>query len=147
RYSAAYDTIQFNLDMERIDKSTAASEIEALARRVKNNKALKRQYEVEAHNLRKEADEGGYELDVGSIKLPSPYEVFRAIKEGQRASAGSTSVGAVHATANANINVNGGSKRDVPAVSDAIDSVLSTCVRSTLRPRVVLVYRRLQRLQ
>ena len=133
------DTINFNLDMGRISKDIAATEIEALARRVKNNKAYKNQLLLQAHELRaSQADASNYELNVGNIKFPTAYEVMRGIGQANKASSRTLSTGNVHATANATINVNVANRGDVGAVSDAIDTVLSTHVRSTLRAKGVL---------
>jgi hypothetical protein len=78
------DTIKFKLDMEDITKETAISMLTALERQVKDvsgMRDLKRRLRQEGKALRDEAD-SEYGLSFDGIKLPTLYEVRRAVSTG-----------------------------------------------------------------
>ena len=72
--------IDFDLEMERIDRQTAIDKYEALLQSTKLTKEQKRTLQQKIHALQKEAeqDAGGFDLDVGSIKMPTVLDVRRA---------------------------------------------------------------------
>jgi hypothetical protein len=129
------ETIDYQLAMEQIDKQTAAAEYEALARRVKNNRELYRQYKLKAKELQDDAA-GGYELDIANIKLPTPYEVTRAIKEGRQGA----NQYRQHVVDNSRttIHIAVRNSKDLERVGDVLDTHLNTSTRSALRAQGLL---------
>lgn len=87
---------------------------------------FKRDLAKRIHALKKEADDtSGFELNVGNIRLPTIYEVRRAIKGGYRNGP------VISQATNVNVTVNRGG--DEAAVYGAIDSAGGTQVRSAAR--------------
>jgi hypothetical protein len=137
RLGAAYDRIQFNLQMDRIDNQTAALEIQALAARVKHNRALKQQYLTEAHSLQKQAQGDAYALDISSVRIPTPYEVTRAIREGRRGTS-QYRQSIVNQDNKTSIHIVVKDNADLAKVGDVLDTHLNTNTRSALRAQGVL---------
>lgn len=77
--------IDFDLSIEKIDKDTAIAKYEALLKTIKGNRDLKRQIQQRIHDLKKEGETGALDLALGDIKLPTVYEVRRAIDTAQAA--------------------------------------------------------------
>ena len=140
--------IDFDLEMERIDRQTAIDKYEALLQSTKLTKEQKRTLQQKIHALQKEAeqDAGGFDLDVGSIKMPTVLDVRRAF----------ASIGQVHRDAVAGVRgaptdlsstVNDLSRADVNAqvnvyvtdpnaadqVYGAIDRAIGTGLKAKLR--------------
>ncbi len=140
--------IDFDLEMERIDRQTAIDKYEALLQSTKLTKEQKRTLQQKIHALQKEAeqDAGGFDLDVGSIKMPTVLDVRRAF----------ASIGQVHRDAVASVRgaptdlsstVNDLSRADVNAqvnvyvtdpnaadqVYGAIDRAIGTGLKAKLR--------------
>lgn len=79
--SARSDTVDFNLAMDKITADQAASQLESLARSHGIGRQMRRDLLRRAHELRKQSEQeaSGFALDVGTIKLPTIYDVKRAM--------------------------------------------------------------------
>ncbi len=77
------EDIDFQVQMGRITTDTAADLVDALARTKNLSKKAKRDLLLEAKRLRDEAS-GDYELNLDSLRLPSLYEIRRAVTGGQQ---------------------------------------------------------------
>lgn len=83
RFRSRQEDIEFDLEMERIDRSQAIRRYETLLKAVKGNKALRREIQRRIHALKKEAEqESEVELNVGNIRLPTIYDVRRLARQG-----------------------------------------------------------------
>lgn len=156
------DTIDFNLSMERISTQDAIDQYEALLK-VKNlGKAQRRQILQRVHDLKAQQDQesGSFDLDVGSIKMPTVYDVRRAfapIRNGIRAAQQSApqviasyaqqTTGDATAAGRIGANLDSGSVgaavfnitvNDVNAASEvyhAIDRAMKTNVKAKMKSR------------
>jgi TP901 family phage tail tape measure protein len=81
RLQSREDTIDFNLNMERISTDVAISQYRALLKTAHLSKEQRRTILQRIHDLKKTAedDADGFDLDVGSIKMPTVYDVRRAL--------------------------------------------------------------------
>jgi hypothetical protein len=131
RQQAAYDDIQHNANVGKLTTDMEVSALRRMLSTVHRNKALRRQIEEQIYSLTHQ-DSGQLELQLGNIRLPSPYEVNRAIREGgSRASARGMAVhNSVHVTVTGDT--------DLGKMANAIDGVVGTSTRSALRAAGVL---------
>lgn len=130
-------TIDFNLEMERITKQEAISQLEALSKSRGITTQVKREILTKIKSLKNEAasDTTAFNLGLGNIKLPTAYDVRRGIASVKDASAPALSraQGGMQASSVANITVNVNDKNAAGEVYGAIDRALRTSVRSRLR--------------
>lgn len=119
------DTIDFNLQMDKITADQAADQLEQLAKIKGISKQKKRELLEQAKSLRDQAD-GDYQLDVGNIRLPSLYEVRRFVQGGQpNASQISTD--------NRIFNVNISTAEAADAFAKNLETTNGTAAKSTAR--------------
>jgi hypothetical protein len=154
------DDIDFNLEMERINRQTAIEQYQSLLRMHNLTKAQRRDILRKIHSLQKEGESeaSGFGLQVqGGVKLPTIYDVRRAISGVQRAmshnltyqaKAHSDAIngardaitnarggpgGGVNANTRIVVNVEVTDPNSAGKVFDQIDKALSTGVRSSVR--------------
>lgn len=74
------DTIDFELNMEKITTDEAIRDLQNLLKVRNMGKAKRREIQQRIHDLKQQADQqaSGFDLDVGSIKMPTAYDVRRA---------------------------------------------------------------------
>jgi TP901 family phage tail tape measure protein len=126
-----FDDITFMADMGQIGKQTEIAMLQTLLTTMHGNRDLRRQIRRTIYDLQHQTNDlDSGDLTLGNIRLPTPYEVNRAIKEGGRAARGGHTF-----NTRAEVNVYVARAEDAPAVADSIDSVLNTHVRSVLRTR------------
>lgn len=133
--TARTDTVDFNLAMEKITADQAASQLESLARSHGIGKAMRRDLLRRAHDLRKQSEQeaSGFALDVGTIKLPTIYDVRRAMAPlRQGADLGASA--RMNAVTNMNLTINAG---DGPGAEErvyaGVDRAMGTALRATMR--------------
>lgn len=121
-----FNSIEFDASIERITKVQEIARLQSLLKDIKGNRDLKRTIQKRIFDLKKEFEGGGsgFNLDPKSIRLPTPYEVFRAVKEGQMADRKASLRGAIQNQNSITVIVN--DKGDAQAVYDAIDEAIST---------------------
>lgn len=73
--------IQFSADIDRITTEQEIQELQRLLQNAKLTREQKRQILEQIHSLKQQSD---VDLDVGNIKLPTIYDVRRAIAGGDR---------------------------------------------------------------
>jgi hypothetical protein len=126
-----FDDIEFMSSMGQIGKTTEIAMLNQLLTTMHGNRQLRRTIKQRIHDLQTQTNDlDSGDLTLGNIKLPTPYEVNRAIKEGGR-----TATGGHHFNTRATVNVYVARAEDAPAVATQIDSTLNTHVRSVLRTR------------
>lgn len=126
-----FDEIEFMSSMEQIGKSTEISMLNNLLATMHGNRTLRRTIKQRIHDLQKTDNSlDSSDLTLGNIRLPTPYEVNRAIKEGGRASRGGHTF-----NSHAEVNVFVARSEDADHVARAIDRTLNTHVASVLRTR------------
>lgn len=117
--------IDYDLSIEKIDRETAISKYEALLKTIKNNQATKRQITQKIHDLKAQQDDtSGLELNLGDIKLPTAYEIRRAVTGGLNS--GQT----VQQTNHVQLNVQPGSEM---LVGEQLDRAFNSNTRGALR--------------
>jgi hypothetical protein len=127
------DDIDFNLTMEKITRDEAISQLESLSRTRGITKQTRRQVLERIKALKDEGDQeaSGFALDVGSIKLPTIYDVRRAM--------GAIGRDAVHAghriamSSDTTINIQVNDVRAAHTVYGQIDRAMRTNVRARMR--------------
>jgi TP901 family phage tail tape measure protein len=125
-----FDAIEFDSQMETIGKQTEIARLQNLLATMKGQEDLRRQIKLRIHELQKSSNDlTSNDLTLGNIRLPTPYEVNRAIKEG------GASVGGHTFNQRNVVNVYVADSKDVDGVAAAVDSTLNTHVRSVLRTR------------
>jgi hypothetical protein len=83
RQQDRYDTIEFEASIGKITRQQEISQLQTLLATIHNNKALRRQIRQQIYNLKHQTDDTSlYDLNVGNIKLPTVYEIRRAMKGG-----------------------------------------------------------------
>lgn len=88
REQEAYDDIQFLADVGRISQEEERRRLRRLLTTIKFNKDLKRQILRDLHGLNQQ-DDSSLDLNIGSLRLPTLYDVRRLA---QRGAAGDTSI-------------------------------------------------------
>jgi TP901 family phage tail tape measure protein len=124
---AALDNIEFKASIEKITTTQEIAALERLLHDYKLSRDMRRQIRQQIFNLKNgEGSEGGFELDVGSITLPTVYDIRRAIQGGVQAQAG------VNVTNAPTVTVNNFSS-DPAVVGRALSRVLGGSTASALR--------------
>jgi hypothetical protein len=125
RLQAREDDIDFDLDMDKITRDQAINQYQALLKSHNLTKAQRQEIMRKIKQLRDDSANAaqGFDLDVGDIKLPTIYDVRRAIgglkqglSQGSRAQVNS----------NVQVNVQVTDPKAAPKVFDAIDQALGT---------------------
>jgi hypothetical protein len=109
----------------RITAEEQITRLQQLLKTIHGNRNLRRQIMRDLHNLQDTANQD-YNLDLDSLRLPTPYEVRRAILGGGRGRSVT-----VHNSPKVEVNV--ANQNDVPAVGAAIDGALNTSTNPALR--------------
>lgn len=82
-YREQLATIDFEADIGRIDRDVQIRRLEQLLSTIKGNRDLRREIRRRIYQLKQDlAGAQEVSLDVGSIRLPTTYEIRRAIKGG-----------------------------------------------------------------
>jgi hypothetical protein len=118
RIDSRLETINFNLEMDKITADEAARQITDLANTKGIARQKRRELLLQAKQLR-DQDAGEGELNIGSIKLPSLAEVRRAVLVG-----GNSAHSNVTNNNNVNMYVDGSTNMD--ELGRTLDSVLGT---------------------
>lgn len=118
RIDGRLETINFNLEMDKITSDEAARQITDLANTKGIARAKRRELLLQAKQLR-DQDAGEGELNIGSIKLPSLAEVRRAVLVG-----GNSAHSNVTNNNNVNMYVDKGTNLD--ELGRTLDGVLGT---------------------
>lgn len=132
RVQSGEDTIDFNLTMEKITTQEAISQLESLSKTrgittqtrrsiLERIKALKNQSDQEA---------SGFALDVGSIKLPTIYDVRRAMGGINRAAVASQRY---NMRSDVTFNIQVSDPNSAGTVYGQIDRAMRTSVRARMR--------------
>jgi TP901 family phage tail tape measure protein len=111
RGQARYDDIEFYSSIGKYTSDQELRALRGLEKTLKNNKQLKRTIQQRIYSLTHQ-DEQTADIDVGNIKLPTTYEIRRAVLGAQRG----TNVTQQYVT---NIDVR--RPQDVAAVADHVD--------------------------
>ncbi len=82
-YGERVADIDLDLDLEKIDASTAIQRYEQLLKTIKGNKQLKNDLRRKIHQLKKDLEGDFGDLNLDNIKLPTTYEIRRAVSGGQ----------------------------------------------------------------
>jgi hypothetical protein len=131
---ARADDLSFEHDMGRLTDAAYADQLEQLASTIKHNKALKRQLLLEAHNIRKAAaDSSGLDMNFANIKIPTVYEIRRAMKGGMGPSQSQVQL---RQTNQLNVTVANGA--DVDEVFKAIDGYTGAGLQAAGRAQGVV---------
>lgn len=125
---AHIDDIDFDVEIGRKTHEQQIAAYQKLLNTSKMGQSKKKELEREIARLKHEAEQGSdeFQLDLGSIRLPSVYEVHRAIKEG-RQSQGTV----VNNSPQVTVNLAPGD--DGSTVVRTLDRYLGTSARSAMR--------------
>jgi hypothetical protein len=133
RLQSREDDIEFDLDMDKITREQAIRQYRSILQSHNLTKAQRREIMRRIKALRDESDQeaSGFGLQVGQgVKLPTIYDVRRAISGAKQAANQGTQVNARTAVT---VNVEVTDPNSATKVFDAIDGALNTGVRSTMR--------------
>jgi hypothetical protein len=130
RLQSQEDDIDFELQMEKISRDEAIRRYKHLSQMHDLSKQERRDLLLKIHQLQKDADADsqGFALRVGDVKLPTVYDVRRAIGEARR---GGGAQANFHNNVNLHVNVTKGA--DVRDVFNELDRQLSTSVSGQMR--------------
>jgi hypothetical protein len=132
RVQSREDDIDFDLDMDKITRDQAINRYQALLRSHNLTKQMRRDIQRKIKQLRDDSANAaqGFDLDIGSIKLPTIYDVRRAIG-GLKAGLSQGSRAQVNSNVQVNVEVN--DPKAAPRVFDAIDRALGTGVAAGMQ--------------
>lgn len=127
-FNRQIEDIQFQAD---IGKLTLDQQMAAYRRLLKTEtltRDQRRELKRKIYELRQQAesDSGGFELDVGSIKLPTIYDIRRAI-------GGKSYQNRVNITNSPNVNITVQDPQYAQAVGQSIDNTLGTSTAAAMR--------------
>lgn len=126
------DNLSFEYNTMQIGGQQYINGLEKILRTQKMTLAERHQIEEQIYQL-KTATGSNLDLNVGSIKLPSIYEIRRAIGLGQRGELPGSQGTVINHQASVVVNVY--SAKDAPAVGQVLDDHLNTSVRSAMRAK------------
>jgi hypothetical protein len=126
---AKMEDIDFDVEIGKITTQQQIARYEELLKTAKMGQQQKKDLKRQIQRLRHESEKGSedFSLDVGNIRLPSVYEVHRAIREGHDARNRTV----VNNSPTVNVNVAPGD--DGSGVIRALDNYLGTSARSAMR--------------
>jgi hypothetical protein len=132
RVQSREDDIEFDLDMDRITRDQAIHRYQVLLRSHNLTKQMRRDIQRRIKQLQDDSASAaqGFDLDIGSIKLPTIYDVRRAIG-GLKAGLNQGSRAQVNSSVQVNVEVN--DPKAAPRVFDAIDRALGTGVAAGMQ--------------
>lgn len=82
-YNEQLDTINFDADIGKIDKDVQISRLQSLLQTIRGNKDLRRQIRRQIYQLKHDSSDNALDdVNIGDIKLPTTYEIRRAMKQG-----------------------------------------------------------------
>lgn len=127
------EDIDFDLFMENIDRQTAIERYQALLKEKGLTKAMKRDIQRRIKELQKEGDAeaSGFGLELGSIRMPTVYDVRRAIGSAQGSRQAVRDRIVSNMQNNVQIYVNDPNAAD--AVFDAMDRAVGTQLNMALK--------------
>lgn len=127
------DTINFQLNMHQITAQQAIAQLEGLLKT--KNLTLQEQHQIEEQIRQLQLGGGTSEFNLapGSVKLPTIYDIARAMGVAGAGASSPFGTGTVSATANTTINVEVANSEDVPKVAAAIDAATGSTLAGTLR--------------
>lgn len=130
RVQASEDNIDFDVEMGKITQDQAVSQLQQLLHMHGLTQKMRRDIQLKIKQMQDQANQeaSGFDLAVGDIKLPTIYDVRRALAPIKQA-AGPTA----RTTVNAQVNVTVEDPAAASKVYDAIDSTLATSVQATMR--------------
>lgn len=129
RQQDRYEQITFEADIGRITHDQEIRQLQTLLKTIHGNRELRRQVQRQIYALKHEGDQAaGFDLNVGNIKLPTVYEIRRAIKGGAGPSRGQVQV-----QNNNRIELNVSSEADVDAVFKRVDDITGSSLQSAGR--------------
>lgn len=126
RVQEAIDQQNFLFEMGKISQAAYIEALEKILSTQKMGKEARRNLQLQIHNLKKELEqESGFDFNIGNIKLPTVYEIRRAIGEANN--------GRVNVQQRNNINVNVTKGADVDEVFTRIDQYARTGLKIAVR--------------
>lgn len=128
---AALDDIRHRRAVGEITADQEIVELQRILRTHRLSKQARNQIEEQIYSLREEANGGDFALDVGNIRLPTIYEIRRAVGGGYQGLGGASSQ--VQVTNAPQIAINVEHREDATAVGAALDTTLGTSTRAALR--------------
>jgi TP901 family phage tail tape measure protein len=134
RLSKREDDIDFDLEMDKITREDAINRYTALLRLHNLTREQRRDILRKIKGLKDDAESEaeGFNLDVGNIKLPTLYDVRRALR-GVRDQVRDARAQNIRANTNVTVNVEVNDPNAAGRVYDAIDDALSTGVSANMR--------------
>jgi hypothetical protein len=126
---AQIENIDYDVEIGKMTVEQQIAAYERLLKTAKMGQSEKKKITQEIGRLKHQAETGSesFSLDVGNIRLPSVYEVHRAIREGHDARSRMT----VNNSPTVNVNLAPGD--DGSAVVRSLDRYLGTSARSAMR--------------
>lgn len=128
------DDIDFDLEMDKITREDAIQRYQALLRLHTLTREQRRDILRKIKGLKDEAESEaeGFNLDVGNIKLPTLYDVRRALR-GVSDQVRDARAQNIRAQTNVTVNVEVNDPNAAGAVYDAIDDAIGTGVAANMR--------------
>lgn len=122
-------TINFQLQMKEITTQQAIAQLQSLEQTGSLTLQERQQLELQIRQLQLGTSSSSFNLAPGHIKLPTVYDVRRAMQGQSLIAQG----GATMITSQPIVNVYVTGSKDVPAVADAIDRAMGGAVQAQLR--------------
>lgn len=122
---ARLDTINFEASIGKISAETEIAQLERLLKTIHHNRDLQRQIEQQIYQLKHQADQAS-DLNVGNVRIPTLYEIRRAVLGGVNSNRAVQITNAPQIA----LHVRPG---DAQAVGAVLDSTLGTSTRTALR--------------
>jgi TP901 family phage tail tape measure protein len=124
-----YDDIEYYASIGKLTADAEIQSLEALEKSIKGNKNLRRQIKQRIYQLKQQlnSDANGLDLNLDNIKLPTTYEIRRAVLGGGPRRSNIT----VHNRPTVNVEVNDPGAAD--AVYTAIEDTLGTSLTAARR--------------
>jgi hypothetical protein len=127
RVNEAVDQQNFLFEMGRISQQEYIKSLERILATQKMGKDARRNLMLQIHRLKKELEqESGFDFNVGNIRLPTVYEIRRAI-------GGADTTGQVRVNQTNRLNVTVSSGADVDEVFRRIDQYTRTGLKAAVR--------------
>lgn len=128
-YSERFSQIEFDASIQKIDHETEISRLQSLLKTIKGDRDLRRQIQQRIFDLKHQASSSGNafgDLHIGDIKLPTTYEIRRAVQGGLDASR------RVHVVNSPQVNVYPARGREAE-VGAVLDKHLNTSTKQAFR--------------
>lgn len=126
RQQDAFDQIEYLADIGRIEHDVELQRLQDLLKTVKGNRQLRREIQRRIAALKNDLqDSGQFDLDVGNIRLPTAYEIRRAVVGGISPQ--------MQVTNAPNVSVLVTDPQAALKVGEVLDQHLGTSTRSAMR--------------